>query len=327
MGNMASRSAPIPFSNEAMIRVEMRRMLLKWDKVTATTGESNQNALFQKIVPLEKVDFTGTFTDNGLNTIFTNTEKVKTEMMGPYNCNHLYRSSQEDPDIPILDTGDDVIIAPLGDPGLAIGDQDEKVTHLLGIPTTGNFCFNEMIPGNSIVALEKRIAAMNKAYENLKNNVPLKECGKKVIDKATKMGVSEDRGIRDFMGDMILALTPELKGGRPGYRLLDKNGEEYSGNEEKVRSTLNRVFSKFSPMICIQPPWINSQLVTHLHGFNNTKVQSELSTDYRDINIVMKISKEREEPTVDDDDEGLTRTVTNDGGLTRCSTVSAGGGR
>ena len=38
---------------------------------------------------------------------------------------------------------------------------------------------------------------MNKAYENLKNNVPVKECGKKVIDKAVKMGVSEDRGIRD----------------------------------------------------------------------------------------------------------------------------------
>jgi hypothetical protein len=325
MGNMASRSAPIPFSTEAMIRVEMRRMLLKWGQVTATTGESNQNSLFQKIVPLEKADFTDTFTDNRLNTIFTNTEKVKTEMMGPYNCNHLYRSSQEDPDIPIFDTGYEIIIAPLGDPGMAIGDQDEKATHLLGIPTTGNFCFNEMIPGNSVVALEKRIAAMNKAYENLKNNVPLKECGKKVIEKAVKMGVSEDRGIRDFMGDMILALTPELKEGRPGYRLLDKNGEEYSGNEEKVRSILTQVFSKVSPRICIQPPWINSQLVTHLHAFNITKVTGDLCSDYRDINIILKICKERE--ALEQPDEELTRTVTNDGGLTRCSTVAAGAGR
>ena len=322
---MASRSETVAFSNEAGIRQEMADLHQKWAQVTVTTGESNQNSLFQKIVPLEKVDFTDTFTKNGLNTIFTNTEKVKTEMMGTYNCNHLYRSSQEDPDIPIFDTGDDIILAPLGDPGRDIGDQDEKVTHLMGIPTTGNFCFNEMIPGNSIAALEKRIATMNKAYENLKNNVPVKECGKKVIEKAVKMGVSEDRGIRDFMGDMILALSPELKAGRPGYRLLDKDGEEYSGNEVKVRSTLTRVFSKVSPRICIQPPWINSQLVTHLHGFNNTKVQAELSTDYRDINIILKICKERED--LEQDDEELTRTVTNDGGLTRCSTVAAGAGR
>ena len=327
MGNIGSRSATVAFSNEEAIRREMADLYQKWTQVAVKTGESNQNALFQKIVPLEKEDFTETFRENGLDTIFTNTEKVKTEMLGNYNCNHLYRSSQEDPDMPILDTGDDVILAPLGDPGRDIGGQDEKVTHLMGIPTSGDFCFNEMIPGNSVEALEKRILAMNQAYKNLKDNVPLKVCGKKVIDKATKMGVSEDRGIRDFMGDMILALTPELKGGRPGYRLLDKNGEEYSGNEEKVRSTLNRVFSKLSPMICIQPPWINSQLVTHLHGFNNVKVQSELSTDYRDINIVMKISREQEELNlVDDDDEDLTRTVTN-GGLTRCSTVAAGGGR
>lgn len=319
---MASRSETVAFSNEAGIRQEMADLHQKWSQVTVTTGESNQNSLFKKIVPLEKVDFTETFNKNGLNTIFTNTEKVKTQMLGSYNCNHLYRSTQEDPDIPILDTGDDVILAPLGDPGMALVNLDEKVTHLMGVPTSENFCFNEMIPGNSIAALEKRIAAMNKAYENLKNNLPVKECGKKVIDKAAKMGVSEDRGIRDFMGDMILALTPELKEGRPGYRLLDKDGEEYSGNETKVRSILNRVFSKVSPKICIQPPWINSQLVTHLHGFNITKVCGDLCPDYRDINIILKVCKEQED--IEQDDEGLTRTVTNDSGLTRCSTVAAG---
>lgn len=325
MGNIGSRSATVAFSNEEAIRREMAELYQKWSRVTVMTGESNQNALFQKIVPLGKEDFTERFTENGLDTIFTNTEKVKTKMLGDYNCNHLYRSSQEDPDIPILDTGDDVILAPLGDPGMAIGNFDEKVTHLMGVPTTRNFCFNEMVPGNSIEALEKRILAMNRAYENLKNNVPVRECGKKVIDKAEKMGVSEARGIRDFMGDMILALTPELKGERPGYRLLDKNGEEYSGNEEKVRSTLDHVFSKISPKICIQPPWINSQLVTHLHGFNITKVSGDLCSDYRDINIILKVCKERED--LEQDEEELTRTVTNDGGLTRCSTVSAGAGR
>ena len=329
MGNIGSRSTPTvyAFSDEVGIREEMLALSQRWDRVKVKTGESSQNSLFQKIVPLEKVDFTETFTMNGLDEIFTNTEKVKTMMLGSYNCNHLYRSTQEDPDIPILDTGDDVILAPLGDPGMAIGNLDEKVTHLMGVPTSSDLCFNEMIPGNSIEALEKRIRAMNLAYENLKNNIPVRECGKKVIDKAKKMGVSEDRGIRDFMGDMILALTPEVKGGRPGYRLLDKNGEEYSDNEEKVRSILSRVFSNVSPKICIQPPWVNSQLVTHLHGFNITKVSGDLCSDYRDINIILAVCKELHQ-----DDQLIDSLISqqharDDGGLTRCSTVSAGAGR
>ena len=144
MGNMASRSGTVAFSNEAGIRQEMAELHQKWARVTVTTGESNQNSLFQKIVPLEKVDFTETFNKNELNTIFTNTEKVKTEMLGTYNCNHLYRSSQEDPDIPIFDTGDDVILAPLGDPGRDIGDQDEGYS-FDGNSNNRELGFNEMI--------------------------------------------------------------------------------------------------------------------------------------------------------------------------------------
>ena len=54
MGNMASRSGTVPFSNEAGIRQEMAELHQKWALVTVTTGESNQNSLSKRLFHLRR---------------------------------------------------------------------------------------------------------------------------------------------------------------------------------------------------------------------------------------------------------------------------------
>ena len=272
------------------------------------------------------------FNETGLNTVFTHPTKVALDPgKGTYNSAMLYRSSQEDPDIPIFDTGDHLVLHPLGEPGRDLGKSDNRITHLMIVPTGDSvpLCLNEMLPGtqNEVNDLEKRIETLKQAYTNMKNNVPISACGKKVMDKADSLGVSHGTGIRDFMGTMIMALTPEFKAGRPGYKLEDKDGVEYSGDESKVRSYIDTHFSNTSLKCNIQPPWENSQFLSHIHGFIVNTPIGDLPELYRDIEIILKVKKERisdlDVSEAEDDDDSLSRTVTNAGGLSR--TMTAGG--
>ena len=60
-------------------------------------GQKEQTMFFRQNIPHDGCDFSGSFTDNGLNTIFTN--NVITKMMGNFNCNHVYRQTKVMPDI------------------------------------------------------------------------------------------------------------------------------------------------------------------------------------------------------------------------------------
>ena len=326
MGGSASTMA---YSNEEAIRTEMVELDEKWKKVVEGREYYDQSSFFKENIPKEVTNLTTMFNETGLNTVFTHSRKVVLDPgSGTYNSAMLYRSSQEDPDIPIFDTGDHLVLHPLGEPGRDLGNSDNRITHLMIVPTGESvpLCLNEMLPGTQVEVndLEKRIETLKQAYTNMKNNVPLSACGKKVVDKADSLGVSHETGIRDFMGTMIMSLTPEFKAGRPGYKLKDKDGTEYSGDESKLRSYINTHFSNTNLKCSIQPPWENSQFLSHIHGFIVDTPIGDLPEMYRDIEIILKVKKERItdlDVSEAEEEEPLTRTVTNGGGLSRTMTT------
>ena len=300
------------YSNEDSIRTEMVDLDGKWAKIIE---KGDQTSFFKKNIPKEVTNLTSMFHDTGLNTVFTSEKVVLDPGNGPYNSAMLYRSSQKDPDIPIFDTGDHLVLHPLGEPGRDLGKSDSRITHLMIVPTGHSvpLCLNEMLPGTmkEINDLEERITALKQAYTNMKNNVPLSACGEKVKAKATSLGVSHDTGILDFMGTMILSLTPDFKAGRPGYILKDKGDVEYSGDESKVRATLKTHFNNTDLKCCIQPPWENSQFLSHIHGFIVNKPIGDLPDKYRDIEIILRLKKELISTIdVSEDEEPLSRTMT-----------------
>ena len=325
---MGGSTSSMAYSNEESIRGEMMELNLKWGKIVENTGYKSQSSFFREKIPKDLTDLTTMFETTGLSDVFTNHEKVVLKPQGPYNSAMLYRSSQKDPDIPIFDTGDHLVLHPLGEPGVDLGDSDLRITHLMIVPTGDSvpLSLNEMLPAKSheVNDLETRITVLKQAYTNMKNNVPLSACGEKVKDKATSLGVSHDTGIRDFMGTMIINMSPEFRAGRPGYKLKDKSGEDYSGDEEKVRRYLSSQYSKENPMCSIQPPHMNSQFLSHIHGFLIESPIGNLQENYRDIEVILKIKKEQLEgssESSDEEDESLSRTHTNDGSLSRTQTT------
>ena len=217
MGN--SSSSPINISNEEMIRKEMHSYASNWEW-------EGQTKLFRTHVPSEPIDFTEKYKLLGLDKVFTS-DKIRTKIKwGDFYSLHLFRSSLNEIDIPIFSTYGFTVLHPLGEPGMALGnDCASKVSHMM-IIKHGNLdihhghagehdpiTFNEMLPSvrEEVDDLEGRIDAGKKAYENLQRNVPLSECGVKVTAKATKMGIPHTTGIREFMGSMIMALSPEFK--------------------------------------------------------------------------------------------------------------------
>ena len=298
-----------PFLNEKSIRAEMEELNELW----GTLPEAHtQTSFINKYVSTYITDFTETFTNNKLDNIFTSEKLYTGNSKGDYNCNMLYRSSFKDPDIPILDTGDFLVLHPLGIPGRDLGKSDNTITHLMVVSIGGRsdnpMCLNEMLPSSSeeLDDLKKRIDVINAAYINMMNNEPICNCGPKVLSKASQLGISPNRGVRDFMGDVILSLSSEFKSGTPGYQLNNKEGE-YSGNEEKVRLYLN-LYNNKQVKCFIQPPCNNTQTFSHIHGFILDTIPDDVANAYRDINMVVKI---KEDLITTPTESVLSRTMTN----------------
>ncbi len=290
MGN--SSSTPSNFSNEEKIRTEMLKYASQWKG-------KGQTELFRTHIPKEAVDFTEKYNLLGLDKIFTS-EKIKTT--DGFNSLHLFRTSQEEVDIPVFSANGFTVLHALGEPGRDLGENcTTKVSHMMIVKhmDEGNhqapITFNEMLPSvqEEVDDLEKRIEVGKKAYENLQRNVPLSECGEKVKAKATKMGVPHTVGIREFLGRMILGLTPEFKSKAPGYKLMHGKND-VSENHQSVQEMIENTFTdpSLETCACIQPPSLNSQMLSHIHLFRIKSISKVLDENYYDCEIILKIKKE-----------------------------------
>lgn len=282
-------------NNYSLIQGTMEHYSTLWR--TIHQGK-DQTTLFREIVPLNPGDFTDVFQQNRLNEIFTG-ESLSTKMLGPWNCNHLYRDSQNVPTILLFSNGEFTILEPLGEPG-----RDTyvfKVSHLMCVPhtTEGPIQFNQMLPSTKEETehLERQINFLNQAFVNLKNNIPVSQCGEKVVEKATELGFSLDSGIQDFFAHQISLFDDEFRAGRPGYILRDDNGIDVANDPYKVKALIQNAFSDTTatPNFYIQSPKFNTQLLTHLHGFlHSSKHNISTQLDERYINVELILKNKRE---------------------------------
>ena len=276
---------------------------------------------------LGKCDFTQPFKENQLENLFTS-DKVQLSMQGPYNCNHLFRDSKGEPVIPLYSDDNYVVLHPLGEPGRDLGEgHSSKGSHqiIMKYGSDGPITMNEMLPTTleEDKDLEERLRILNLSFTNVKDNVPLSKCGKKVMDKATAIGVDHGTGIRDFLIMMIEDLTDEFRSSRPGYKLIGVDGTDVSGDTASVKEMIEGVYSDDSLKVfaAIQPPSENSQLLSHVHGFLVKEVPECMSGTYVDCHDILQTKNDyrgvERIPYVEDDDEG-------DDALSRQSSVYQG---
>lgn len=253
----------------------------------------DQTTLFREIIPLLPGDFTEVFLANHLNEFFK-CGSLSTKMLGPWNCNHLFRDSQNVPTILLFWNEEFSILAPLGEPGRDI--EKLKVSHLMCVPhtTKGLIQFNQMLPSTKEETehLDRQINFLREAYVNLKNNIPVSQCGKKVVEKAEEIGFPTDTGIQDFFAHQISLLDADFRAGRPGYILRDDDGTDVADNPHLVKTLIQNAFSEetASPNFYIQSPDFNTQLLTHLHGFLHLPgpITQAVEERYFNVELILK---------------------------------------
>jgi len=266
-----------------------------------TVGVS-QNELFRSSIPIGEVDFTDKFAALNLDKIFTG-PSIVTKMMGDYNCNHLFRDSQNECDIVVYNTDQYTVLQPMGEPGRDLGEgHGSKLSHLMivthDISVVG---FNEMLPSNQeeTCDLETRISVMKQAVDNIRNNAPISQCGSKVIAKAKKLpwAAAGLTGIREFMATQIYGMSQERRSGRPGYTLNNAANQDIGGDAAAVACGIDEVFGNMDlrPRLFIQPPNKASQLLSHIHCFllSDEPLPDKLRENYVDVDILHSLKQDR----------------------------------
>jgi hypothetical protein len=262
------------FNNTTQIQKNLHHYQEIWDSEDYSFP-TTQTEFFRSAIPLEPKDFTDISETYKLPDIF-NSGKVVTEMRGPFNCNMLWRQTQKMPHVIIHNTETHVVLHPLGEPGLALGDHANRVSHLMVLPKSNvpehPITVNEMLPSSDMELsdFKNRLTCLEMSYFHMRENSPLKSCGSMVIERASDMGIPDDTPIRKFMALQIASFTPEFREGRPGYKLLSESGIDYAGGGLSVlESLIGNVFTDDSLKITkgIQGPSDCSQLVSHIHGF------------------------------------------------------------
>jgi len=272
-----------------------------------------QTDMFRKWVPEDDRDFTGNYGSIGFNQIFTS-DRLRTG--AGFNCNFLYRQMKTTPDILVYSDKDTSIFQPLGEPGRDV-DKD-KDAHLMAVShsTDGPVTFNECLPTTEEEDkdLGRRVALMKSAVLALRRNTPVSECGLKVVEKATQLNVSLDTGIQQFLLHQILALSPEVLAGPPGY-VLNKDGVDIGKNKGELEKVVGKVFEneELEPMMFIQPPDRNTQLLSHIHCFMLNPSESlpkALEENYLSVDMIRDVKDELGDVIDDGDDCELVRTAT-----------------
>ena len=267
----------------------------KWS--TNYPSNLTQTDMFKKWVPEDESDFTGSYQSMGFNQIFTG-ERLRTG--AGFNCHHLYRQMRNTPDLLVYSDDKTSIFQPLGEPGRDV--VKNKDAHLMAVshsfgdsdPRT----FNECLPTTEAEDqdLGRRVALMKSAVLALRRNAPVSECGPKVVEKAAALGVAMDMGIQQFFLHQILALSPEVLAGPPGY-VLNKGGVDIGKNKEELEKTIGKVFENegLQPMMFIQPPDRNTQLLSHIHCFMldpSEPLPKALEDNYLSVELIQAIKYE-----------------------------------
>jgi len=242
-----------------------------WKRCMSLGGESTtmtQSEFFKKYIPDGKVDFTDVFIKFNLGEIFTS-EKVVTRMLGPYNCNMLFRQVSDVPHLLVYSDGNYMAFQPLGEPGRDVDNY--KIGHLMVVNynSKNRFTLSEMLPlsFDEKEDLKKRSDFLKMSYNSLFKNMLVKDCGGMVLEKAINCGLTPTTPIREFLSYQIMHIPKDIKEGKPGYKLM-MNGSDISNNLQKVNSEIARVFNKpLKISHYIQGPRFCSQLVSHIHGF------------------------------------------------------------
>jgi len=242
-----------------------------WKRCMSLGGESTtmtQSEFFKKYIPDGKVDFTDIFVKFNLGEIFTS-EKVVTRMLGPYNCNMLFRQVSDVPHLLVYSDGNYMAFQPLGEPGRDVDNY--KIGHLMVVNynSKNRFTLSEMLPlsFDEKEDLKKRSDFLKMSYNSLFKNMLVKDCGGMVLEKAINCGLTPTTPIREFLSYQIMHIPKDIKEGKPGYKLM-MNGSDISNNLQKVNSEIARVFNKpLKISHYIQGPRFCSQLISHIHGF------------------------------------------------------------
>jgi len=278
-------------------------------------SNSTQTDMFLRWVPDDESDFTVAYRSIGFNQIFT-CDRLRTG--AGFNCHHLYRQMRKKPDILVYSDDKTSIFQPLGEPGRDV--DENKDAHLMAVshsfgdsdPRT----FNECLPTTEAEDedLSRRISLINSAVDALRRNAPVSECGPKVVERATELGVALDLGIQQFFLHQILSLSPEILAGPPGY-VLKKDGVDIGKNKEELEKTIGKVFENdiLRPMMFIQPPDRNTQLLSHIHCFMLNPCEplpKALEDNYISVQILQEVKDELKNMGQPDEGCGLTRTST-----------------
>lgn len=271
--------------------------------------KGSQTELFWEIVPDDESAFEQSFKEYQLDYVFTS-EKLVLNPVGPpgkkYNLLHLWRDAVNGKTaLPVLEVVDPVrgvyrVMVPLGEPGVHLGENHgSKGTHLIVIKASrdGVVTFNDLLPTTEAETndFEFRMGLLDKAYDLLKRNAPLEECGPMVVNKAKDMGVEPRVGIRQFLVNMIDHLPD--KDGRPGFTLRDEHNMDIAEDSTRVAQMLKRVFTNESLKVfkAIQPPSENSQLIAHIHGFLLTEMPECLKETYINCEEILAVKRKHQE--------------------------------
>ena len=252
---------------------------------------TSQTTVFRRSVPLEPVDFSETFRETGLSQIFTG-ERLRTGE--GFNCNFLYRSTQNVPDIPLYSDAENTLLGPLGEPGRDLTKY--KVSHLMVVPngSEGAIDFNLMLPSTSaeMELLDSRCSVATKVIQLLKENSPISECGPMVASKAEEKGLPLTTGIREYFAHMIDTLPEDVVNGQPGYKLLKGEKDEFEDSASTLEK-INMVYDSDAVLkMAIQPPTKNTQIVTHIHLFMVDEEQPLLTENYVDVEVIREVKED-----------------------------------
>jgi hypothetical protein len=327
MGNtMSGGGAGAATKDQVAIADEMATYLAKWNSRSGPgVTPGSQTDVFRKSVPVGPADFSETFLKEQLDGIFTS-EKIVLPMMGPYNSNHLFRDSQKETKIPIYSDENYTVMHPLGEPGLHLGQgHGSKVSHLMIVKHSvdGPITFNEMLPSTmeEVIDLKARLAVLDKVLTAFKEDALISGLGPKVMERATKgwngtpLGNTETMTIRDYLTQVIVTMPDDIRSGRPGYKLLNKDDVDVSRDPDSVRALIEEVYesSVLRPFIAIQPPSENSQLLSHMHCFMVSSVPEGMVETYRCCETILAIKEQHmnlDQSEEEDDGGELTRQST-----------------
>ena len=318
MGASSSTLTTVKPTNAELVDTKVR----EFHSLSKEHLPEGQTKTFNQYVTTDEVDFTDQFNMAGLDKLF-----LKAKTGEGFNCLFLFRNSQEGiVDIPLLSDGNYTVLHPLGVPGRDLGEMGAavggRVSHLMcikntvpgdGVPYTFNDCLHT--DDHEDQDFKDRVQFLETAVLNLKNNVQIKDCGDKVLAKATELGLTHDTTIRDYFAKAICGLSDKVRTGKdsdgancgPGYKLIDGrlgHRQDVSEDLASVKSLIYEIYSTddLKTFTAVQPPSHNTQITAHIHTFQVKEMPACMNQNYFDVHTIMKTKDDMKAEQLEESD-------------------------